>query len=193
MTLRLFFNGIVLLLGASVIAVFAGLIVIIRPARIAEYLGPNRYLFDYIQTSRKKSIFLNSGSEQNFARGALNQERSTAIPYMISLLNNFDSEIRLDALHGLHGLLLNDAICQRSSGRFIDAVPSITQFLNDYDKKSRLTAIALVGTIQRDAKVARVDLAQLLNDPDPEIRQAAAKSIASFAVSVPAYCKERNQ
>lgn len=163
-------SSLFLFSGTTLIALASGFIWIVGPGSIMEYLGPNRHLFRLIQASIGKELgSINDGDDRRMAMIKLSKNRADYVPYLISLLNNFDSRIRIDALTVLENLTFNTT----------DALPNIIRLLNDPDPEVRLSAIHVLGVMRGgDAtKITLPILIEFLSDPTPKIRDAAINSM----------------
>ena len=181
MSKRSSLSSLFLFSGTTLIALTSGFIWIVGPGSIVEYLGPNRHLFQLIQASRGQALgSINDGDDRRIAMIKLSKSRADYIPYLISLLNNFDSRIRIDALTVLGNLTFNTT----------DALPNIVRLLNDPDPEVRLRDISVLGVLRGgdSAKTTLPILTEFLSDPNPNIRDAAAKSISCLNEAKRTYC-----
>lgn len=148
---------------------------------LAELYGQNHHLFRLIQASIGKEIgSINDGDDRRMAAINLSNSCAGSVPYLISLLSNFDSRICLDALTVLRE--------QPFTFNTVSALPNIIRLLKDPNSEVRLKAMSVLGVLREDAKATLPTLTEFLSDPDPKIRDATANSISCLNGAERKYC-----
>ena len=180
--------------GSIVISGFV--VFIVGPGIIIEKIGPNRHLFELVMQERGSN-----SSERALALEELSKSSSTSVPYLISLLNNFDWYIRCKATRTLGELgepakgsipklilLLNDS---DMSVRYasIDAlgkmgkydasvIPPLIHSLSS--SNTRLQSVRALGEMNESAKVAVPSLRLMLQDFELPVRRAAIEALGKI-------------
>ena len=189
---RSFLSSFFVFSGAALIALISGFVWSAGVRGTIEYLGPNRHLFGLIQASRGKAGILRDGDDRSSGTVELAKTRSTSVSYLISLLNNSDSEIRIDSLIVLGKLLdrgnYNSNIARETYDSTssldmelvmlnTDAFPHIIRLTNDPNQNVRLRAINTLGVVAENSRFENSKLDPLSLTRQIDLNSSAVLSI----------------
>jgi HEAT repeat protein len=104
------------------------------------------------------------------AFGEMGASASPAVPRILSILEDQDTQARFEAISALEGI-----------GPFEGVVDGIAGRLKDGEARVRLEAAKALGEFGPDAAGATSALADALGDSEADVRQAAAKALGDIA------------
>jgi HEAT repeat protein len=106
-----------------------------------------------------------------YARLALAQTGTAALPELIECLRSTDSTMRFEAA---------SALCIMNSVSRKDAVPALTDALRDENPATRRAVLEALRSVGSDATLAAPGVQAALGDEDADVRRAAAYALPAI-------------